>query len=182
MIEQIRECQKCNLCINQKPLLDTEKECQIFWVGLSAKKVLTDGELPLSPATNTGMIIHKIEEKCNNVIAYKTNLVKCLPLTEQEKIRYPNINEIDCCFEHLLHEIQIMSPQIVFLLGEKVYSTVERKMQIKFKKWKDFDYYYKKIDGIYYVPIHHPSYIYVYKRKMIQNYINSIENVINQLL
>ena len=62
MIEQIRECQKCNLCINQKPLLDTEKECQIFWVGLSAKKMLTDGELPLSPATNTGMIIHKIEE------------------------------------------------------------------------------------------------------------------------
>lgn len=182
MIEQIRKCQKCNLCFNQKPLLDTEKECQVFWVGLSAKKVLTDVELPLSPKTNTGMILHKIEEACNNVITYKTNLVKCLPLTEQEKIRYPNKNEIDCCFEHLLHEIQIMSPQIVFLLGEKVYSSVERKMQIKFKKWNDFNYHYKKLDGIYYVPIHHPSYIYVYKRKKIQNYIDSIENVISQLL
>lgn len=182
MIEQIRKCQKCNLYFNQKPLLDTEKECQIFWVGLSAKKVLTDVELPLSPETNTGMIIHKIEEACKNVITYKTNLVKCLPLTQQEKIRYPNKNEIDCCFEHLLHEIQTMSPKIVFLLGEKVYSTVERKLQITFKKWNDFDYNYKKIDDICYVPIHHPSYIYVYKRKKIQYYIDSIENIINQLL
>lgn len=30
MIEQIRRCQKCGLCFNQKPLLDTEKECQVF--------------------------------------------------------------------------------------------------------------------------------------------------------
>ena len=29
MIEQIRRCQKCGLCFNQKPLLDTEKECQV---------------------------------------------------------------------------------------------------------------------------------------------------------
>ena len=69
MIEQIRKCQKCGLCFNQKPLLDVEKECQIFWVGLSAKKVISDTELPLSPETNTGMIIHKIEKKCEEVIA-----------------------------------------------------------------------------------------------------------------
>lgn len=127
MIEQIRKCQKCGLCFNQKPLLDVEKECQVFWVGLSAKKVMSDIELPLSPETNTGMIIHKIEEKCEEVIAYKTNLVKCLPLTEQQKLRYPNKGEIDCCFEHLLSEIHTMSPKIVFLLGEKVYSTVAKK-------------------------------------------------------
>ena len=38
MIEQIRRCQKCGLCFNQKPLLDTEKRMSGFWVGLSAKK------------------------------------------------------------------------------------------------------------------------------------------------
>ena len=54
MIEQIRRCQKCGLCFNQKPLLDTEKECQVFWVGLSAKKMESDEEVPLSPETNTG--------------------------------------------------------------------------------------------------------------------------------
>ena len=182
MIEQIRKCNKCSLCLNQKPLLDVEKECQIFWVGLSAKKVMSDVELPLSPETNTGMIIRKIEEGCEEIIAYKTNLVKCLQLTEQQNLRYPNKSEIDCCFEHLLSEIHTMSPRIVFLLGEKVYSTVEKKMKIKFEKWNDFEYYYKKVEGIYYVPIHHPSYIHVYKRKNMQDYINGVEKIINQLL
>lgn len=182
MIEQIRKCQKCDLCFNQTPLLDVEKKCQIFWVGLSAKKVMSDTELPLSPETNTGMIIHKIERKCEEIITYKTNLVKCLPLTKEQKLRYPNKSEIDCCFEHLLSEIHTMSPQIVFLLGEKVYSTVAKKMKIEFEKWNDFEYHYKKVDGIYYVPIHHPSYIYVYKRKSIQNYIDAVIQIINQLL
>ena len=182
MIEQIQKCHKCSLCFNQKPLLDVEKECQVFWVGLSAKKVMSDVELPLSSETNTGMIIHKIEEGCEELIAYKTNLVKCLPLTEQQKLRYPNKNEIDCCFEHLLSEIHTMSPQIVFLLGEKVYSTIAKKMKIEFEKWNDFEYHYKKVEGIYYVPIHHPSYIYVYKRKRMQDYIDEVRKIINQLL
>lgn len=58
MIEQIRKCQKCGLCFNQRPLLDLEKECQVFWVGLSAKKWSLI-EAPLSPETNTGMLIQK---------------------------------------------------------------------------------------------------------------------------
>ena len=136
MIEQIRRCQKCGLCFNQKPLLDTEKECQVFWVGLSAKKMESDEEVPLSPETNTGMLIQKIEELCGEVITYKTNLVKCLPLTEEQK----------------------------------------------FEKWDEFEYHYKKYEGTYYVPIHHPSYIYVYKRKRMDEYIEGVERIINQLL
>lgn len=159
-----------------------EKECQIFWVGLSAKKIVSDGEVPLSPETNTGMIIQKIEEKCKEIIAYKTNLVKCLPLTEQQKLRYPNKKEIDSCFEHLLNEINIMSPKIVFLLGEKVYSSVGKKFEIEFEKWNDFNFNYKEFKGVYYVPVHHPSYIYVYRRKKIEDYIKGIEKVINDLL
>ena len=182
MIEQIRKCQKCSLCFNQKPLLDTEKKCQIFWVGLSAKRMESDFEIPLSPETNTGMIIRRIEEVCEGVVAYKTNLVKCLPLTEERKLRYPNKTEIDCCFEHLKSEIRTLSPQIVFLLGEKVYSSVANKMKIQFEKWNGFEYQYKEVEGVYYVPIHHPSYIYVYKRKNIQKYIDGVEKIINELL
>lgn len=182
MIEQIHKCQKCGLCLNQKPLLDVEKECQIFWVGLSAKKMLSDIEIPLSPETNTGMLIQKIENACSNVITYKTNLVKCLPLTEQQKIRYPNKKEIDSCFENLLKEIHIMSPKIVFLLGEKVFSSVGKHLNIDFEKWNGFEYRYKAHGNIYYVPIHHPSYIYVYKRKKMDEYIKSVEKIVNQLL
>ena len=182
MIEQIRRCQKCGLCVNQKPLLDTEKECHVFWVGLSAKKMESDEEVPLSPETNTGMLIQKIEELCGEVITYKTNLVKCLPLTEEQKLRYPNRKEIDSCFEHLVGEIQVMSPKIVFLLGEKVYSSVGKHLKINFEKWDEFEYHYKKYEGTYYVPIHHPSYIYVYKRKRMDEYIEGVERIINQLL
>ena len=41
---------------------------------------------------------------------------------------------------------------------------------------------YKKINGVYYVPIHHPSYIYVYRRKRIDEYINEVERIIKRLL
>lgn len=182
MIEQIRKCQKCGLCFNQKPLLDSEKKCEVFWVGLSAKKVTSDEEIPLSPETNTGMLIQKIEEMCEDVVTYKTNLVKCPPLTEQQKLRYPNRKEIDSCFEHLIGEIHAMSPRIVFLLGEKVYSSVGKHLNINFEKWDEFEYHYKEHEGIYYVPIHHPSYIYVYKRKKIEDYASSIERIISNLL
>lgn len=136
----------------------------------------------MSPETNTGMLIQKIEELCGEVITYKTNLVKCLPLTEEQKLRYPNRKEIDSCFEHLVGEIQVMSPKIVFLLGEKVYSSVGKHLKINFEKWDEFEYHYKKYEGTYYVPIHHPSYIYVYKRKRMDEYIEGVERIINQLL
>lgn len=83
------------------------------------KKMESDEEVPLSPETNTGMLIQKIEELCGEVITYKTNLVKCLPLTEEQKLRYPNRKEIDSCFEHLVGEIQAMSPKIVFCWEKK---------------------------------------------------------------
>lgn len=182
MIEQIRKCQKCGLCFNQKPLLDAEKECQVFWVGLSAQKMKNDMEIPLSPETNTGMLIQKIEQMCETVVTYKTNLVKCLPLTKEQKLRYSSKGEIDSCFEHLVSEIYIMSPKIVFLLGEKVYLSVEKHLKIDFEKWDEFEYHYKKYKGTYYVPIHHPSYIYIYKRKQIDKYIESVKKIINELL
>ena len=75
-----------------------------------------------------------------------------------------------------------MSPKIIFLLGEKVYSAVAKKKKIGFEKWNGFEYHYEKIEGIYYVPIHHPSYIHVYKRKNMQDYIEGVEKIIRQLL
>lgn len=182
MIEQIKKCNKCRLCCNQKPLLDKERSCQIFWVGLSAKKITSEDEIPLSPKTNTGMIIQKVEEMIENISTYKTNLVKCVPLNQNSKLRYPNKKEIDCCFFNLEEELNELSPKIVFLLGEKVYTSVERHLNIKFEKWNEFDYRYKEVDGRYYIPIHHPSYISVYKRKQMEEYISSIEKMIFELI
>jgi len=182
MIDQIMRCQKCELCKNQQPLLDKKKECQVIWVGLSAKRVESDNEIPLAPGTNTGMLIKKAEELCRGVSTYKTNLVKCLPLTEEKKLRYPNSKEIDCCFEHLINEIKTLNPKIVFLLGEKVYFAVGKHLDIRFEKWNNFDYCYKEYNKTYYIPIHHPSYIYVYRRRFVGEYVKGIEKMINRLL
>lgn len=182
MFEEILSCQKCGLCCNQKPLLDNERECQIFWVGLSAKMTTSEEDIPLSPETNTGCIIKQIEDSLNEIKTYKTNLVKCVPLNENNKIRYPNSTEISCCISNLQTELNMLSPKIVFLLGEKVSASIEKYFDISFEKWDEFNYTFKEIDGTYYIPVQHPSYIYVYKRKLIDQYIAGIKSIISLLL
>ena len=57
-LEKIENCNKCNLCKNQKPLLDNKTDCDVMWVGLSAKKVSNVIEsIPLSNDTNSGKFI-----------------------------------------------------------------------------------------------------------------------------
>lgn len=182
MFEAIKTCDKCSLCKHQPPLIDSVRGCQVFWVGLSAKLSTCKDERPLSPTTNSGSILCKVEEKCTNVLTYRTNIVKCAPLDEKGKLRYPNKKEINLCLPHIDDEIRALSPKIIFLLGNKVAEAISKQYSITFKKWDNFDYVFVKYKNLYFVPIHHPSYIYVYKRKQISEYISSIENIVNQLL
>lgn len=182
MIASIKVCKKCGLCKHQPPLLDEAKNCQVFWVGLSAKLVTCENERPLSPATNSGSLLSQVENECVGMSAYRTNLVKCAPLTEQGKLRYPNKKEINICMPHLEVEINELSPKLIFLLGGQVTESISKKYSIHFEKWHEFDYTVQKYKDFYFVPIHHPSYIYVYKRKRVKEYIASIENIINKLL
>ena len=182
MLERVRDCTKCKLCCNQRPLMDKCTRCQVLWVGLSAKKATCDDETPLSRSTNSGAINHKIDESLVGVSTYKTNLVMCLPLDDHQKLRYPNRQEIDDCFCNLEEEISTLAPKIVFLLGEKVYSSVAKRYRLSFERIDGFDYRYVKHDGVYYVPIHHPSYIHEYKRKQVDSYIHSIHRLTETLL
>ena len=68
-----------------------------------------------------------------------------------------------------------------FVCGE-MYSSVGKHLKIEFEKWDEFEYHYKEYEGTYYVPIHHPSYIYIYKRKRMKEYIESVERIISKLL
>lgn len=181
-LEKIRYCEKCKLCCNQRPLMDRCSECQVLWVGLSAKKAMHDDEIPLSIETNSGAVIHEVEMLLEDVKCYKTNLVKCLPLDEKSKLRYPNQKEIDACFANLEEEIEELSPKIVFLLGEKVYSSVGRHLNLDFERLDGFNYNYVQHGNVCYVPIQHPSYIYVYKRKHMSEYIGGIKKIADLLL
>ena len=102
-LNNIKKCRKCNLYINQLPLLDKKDNCDVMWVGLSAKKVDDiDKNYPLEKNTNSGLLIKEIEDKLPSLNYYKTNLVKCLPLDNKGKIRYPSTNEMNKCISNLL--------------------------------------------------------------------------------
>lgn len=177
----IRYC-KCDLCLNQEPLLDKICKCDVMWVGLSAKKVdNVESCFPLSNDTNTGKIIDKIESESKKFSFYKTNLVKCLPLDSNLKIRYPSTSEKEMCYFNLKKELDSVKPKVVFLLGLRVADFVLSKFGVKVGKLDaEYSYNVYKIGEIFFVPIHHPSYMYVYRRKQIDNYVDSICKIIEE--
>lgn len=179
MLNEIVNCRKCNMCNNQLPLLDKTEECDVMWVGLSAKEVInvTD-EIPLSSNTKSGELISEIETEVKRCKYYKTNVVKCLPLDDNGKLRYPTKKEMDLCITNLFREIEVMKPKIIFLLGKNVIRSFEINMHIVFDEFCDYNYKMYSLGNISVVPIHHPSYISVYKVKSKENYIEAVRNLI----
>lgn len=143
-----------------------------MWVGLSAKKVKNiTTSIPLQNDTNSGQIIEKVEKSIPDYNYYKTNLVKCLPLNKEGKIRYPNEKEMEICMSNLLLEISIIEPKVIFLLGKKVYNFVTK--------------YIKKQNINISVPmfyLEHPSYIWIYKKKYINDYISKVKKIIDNTI
>jgi uracil-DNA glycosylase family 4 len=180
ILNKIGQCTECPLHNNQRPLLDNKSVADIFWVGLSAVKVgCTKKEQPLSDSTNSGKLIASIENKNKAVGFYKTNLVKCLPLNEG-KIRYPKKEEMSACDKHLHTEIDQIQPKLVFLLGKQVGDFVTERKDLKFSE--EFNYEPFQKGNTLYVPVHHPSYILVYKRKQLDSYVNGITKIIKRFM
>jgi len=174
----IHNCNNCSLRNNQLPLLDSQNSADVMWIGLSAVKVDdVKKDIPLSSKTNSGKLIASIEGAAGNIKFYKTNIVKCLPLNEN-KIRYPNHNEMSGCYDNLVSEIKLFKPKIIFLLGKKVYDFVSKKEHINVNGLNiDFDYEELSIFGTTVVPIHHPSYILIYKRGLVDSYISAVSRL-----
>jgi len=171
-----KKCKACGLYLNQLPVSDNRKESSIFWVGLSSVLIADESDkIPLSANTRSGALISRIEEPFKeNISFYKTNVVKCLPLTNN-KIRYPLKHEMEKCFPNLIDEIEALKPKIIFLLGKQVAKFVLEQNSINtFSLDDQFDYSSFLINDITFVPVHHPSFILVYRRKLIDNYIGGI--------
>lgn len=178
LVETVRNCTKCNLCNNQLPLVQECNNADIFWVGLSAVKTQSTSDIPLSPITNSGKLIESIEFLLPSVSFYKTNLVKCLPLNKN-KIRYPSSSEMKNCFFHLENEIDFFEPKMIFLLGKQVATFVLKEYGVKDISLNDsFNYETFQLGGNIFVPIHHPSFILIYKRKKLEDYIDGIKDII----
>lgn len=182
-MKNIKICSNCNLCKNQTPLLDNKNSSDVMWIGLSAKKVSNlFEETPLDSNTNTGKIIADVENKFENINFYKTNLVKCLPLDNNKKLRYPNTLEMDACYTNLRLEIDFLKPSVVFLLGKKVSDFIlnHHKKNASFLKHSEDAW---SCENTTFIAVQHPSYIHVYKRKHIKEYVHAIQKIIeNELL
>jgi uracil-DNA glycosylase family 4 len=177
-------CQSCGLYINQEPVFGNPKKSDIFWVGLSAVLFsANDARLPLSPQTRTGALIEAIEQPFSCAISfYKTNLVKCVPL-KNEKIRYPAEHEMQKCFPNLQVEISDLQPSVVFLLGKQVASFVLKQHGYNDVTFDDqFHYRTFQVGDITYIPVHHPSFMLVYRRKNLKSYIENIQALFSDLL
>lgn len=176
-------CKKCGLCNNQLPLVDKRITADIMWVGLSAKKVEdVRNTIPLSNDTNSGKLIDYIESGLDTYTFIKTNLVKCLPLDKHLKLRYPTTDEMKICYSNLQEEIITVKPKVIFLLGMNVAKFILKDKKITISGLdKNYNYSYYRENDSFYVPVHHPSFIHIYKRKQIELYIQGIELIINEI-
>lgn len=165
---KIIKCNKCDISCNQKPLVNNMRESDIMFLGISAKIKEKEDEMPLSENTNSGKLIKMIEERLleenNNLLCYRSNMVKCVPLNEEGKIRYPDNLEIENCIENLEYELNIVNPKVVVFLGRLVEKYLKKKI-IEL--------------GYNVITIYHPSYIYVYRKKEIEKYVEeSSKNIL----
>ena len=164
----ITKCNRCSISCNQKPLVENMRKSDIMFVGISAKMKETEGEMPLSENTNSGKLIKMIEERLleenSNISCYRSNMVKCVPLDKEGKIRYPNSLEIENCIDNLVYELSIVKPKVVVLLGRLVEKHLKKKiMELGYNT----------------IIIYHPSYIHVYRKKEIEKYIEeSSKNIL----
>jgi uracil-DNA glycosylase len=121
---------------------------RILFVGLSNKA----GRNPLDSKTATGKLIDKIAVAITGAEIYKTNLVDYAPLDVKGKLRYPAKKEIENAFPRLADKIKEIKPDVVVSLGKLASNYLAGKVQN-------------------HVAISHPSFISIYRRKYIDEYI-----------
>ncbi len=149
---------------------------QIFFVWLSSKNDKAGNQLPaFDVSTNSWKIIQNIFDTVGKEWIFTTNLVSFTPLKDG-KIRYPTKQEKHQWFQELLEGIKNQKPKIVFLFWKEVSDFVFQ--QIGWQKISDTEVLK---DWIFFVAEQHPSYIFVYKRKNIEEYVQWIVNKIYEL-
>lgn len=176
---QIKNCEKCNLYINQEPLLQNNFDNpDVIFVGLSSIKTENvKCDEPFSKISKSGGLLRELAESIPDHEVYFTNMVKCLPLLKN-KIRYPNNKELSACLHNLQIEIDEIKPTKIVLFGKKASGFISKKFNFEFSN-KDFGFPVGKYMGIQFMDAYHPSYILIYKRKCIVEYKDNIVNFIN---
>ena len=157
----------------------TDKKPLVYFVGLSAKPMCEH----LAPETRTGNIIEQIIHHLPSVKAVKTNLVKTPPIDQEGKLRYPNSSEMKLGWDELQNEMNQTSPDLLVTLGQRVSFFLRSQMGVQPVKPQfpaDFSFVsYLSQSKPNILSVHHPSFVFVYRRKYIDNYV---DNVVQSIL
>ena len=132
---------------------------KVVFVGLSNKK---DKEA-FDETTNSGKIINEIINQLDYE-CFKLNLVPYAPTDEFGKLRYPTKEEIKKSLKNFKKEIEKIKPNCIVGLGNIVNNELKKITK------------YQKI----LICEKHPSYIYVYKKAHLKQYITNLIDKINR--
>ncbi len=173
-MKKIPQCTNCQLYKNQTPIINQPKKSDIMVIGISSKKNSGNKIFhPLDSSTNSGKFISQLEKSLKDTTFYKTNLIKCAPLTSDGKMRYPTTSEINACLPHLKQEIKTVQPKVIITLGRQVTNFTSTLFELSLKKYHITHHKNFKI-----LPIDHPSYLMIYKRKELEHYKQIIKEKI----
>jgi len=111
---------------------------------------------------------------------YRTNLVKCPPMTAH-RLRYPSTKEMISCSRHIFVELKATKPRIIVLLGKQVIDFI---MHLAGSQAPGFDdnFTYRahatELVSAPFICVHHPSFVNVYRRKRLAQYRKGIAQAI----
>ncbi|BEH09897.1 hypothetical protein GSUET_15090 [Geobacter sulfurreducens subsp. ethanolicus] len=169
---------KCKSCCELPTLENAQDRAFVMFVGLSSKP----GTEALCSSTNSGKLICEIEKHIAQALSvHKTNLVKCAPLDTKGKLRYPTLEEMKACLPRLLMEIDHYQPRAIVPLGGQVskFMLSELISNPRFEGFSDdFQYDAFSFKGRIVLPVHHPSYVWIYRRKRIPQYVDAVSDLL----
>ena len=154
----------------------------VYIVGLSAKPNCEQ----LDPETKTGYVVQQIINRLPSAQVIRTNLVRTPPLTKDGKLRYPSKSEMVLGWNELRNEVHQTCPQLIVTLGCQVSSFLISQMGIQPTRLQlppDFSYKDQTLLSLLPIlPVHHPSFVLIYRRKHLENYMDNVADSISYLL
>ncbi len=155
------------------------KKTPVVCVGLSAKLSMEH----LDSRTLTGKAIDKMEAEADAGRWHRTNLVKFAPCSPAGKLRYPTDAEMLMCAGLLRAELTAVSPVLVVTLGAITSSFLEKHL------WSRHDIESpdsRTTAGEQHtpvlMPVKHPSYVSVYRRSTLDEYIADVADGVASIL
>ena len=171
--QNVKICKKCNLCSTRKNAVPGEGNvnADIVFIGEAPGK---NEDLHGRPFV--GAAGKKLDDALENSglarnDVYITNIVKCKP----PKNRIPNYEEKTMCSNYLEHELSIINPKIICLLGNTAFNTILEGNEIS----KNHGKLIYKEKRTYFVTFH-PAAI-IYNQKLEKVFKNDIKKLVKTL-